>query len=120
MFQLAICELYNRNIHGYNNQNTYGIDAHILVSTTFTREEFMSNEWISVLDMMRNSYQAYSPNTKHHLLIRNYQCIVDDPSYYKLDIIQLHELPGGECVSVIKTTLLKQLQRRWRKWMNNH
>ena len=120
MFQLAICELFNRNIHGYSNQSTYGIDSHILVNTTFEAEEFMNDEWVPVLDMMRTSYQAYSPNVKQHLYIRNYRHIVDNPSYYKLDIIQLHELEGGECVAVVKTCLLKNLQRRWRKWMNNH
>ena len=111
---LAICEIFNKNIHGKTNQSTRGIDSHILVNNTFTRDEFMNNEWVPMIDMMRQSYQSYSPNIKQHNYIRNYQRIVEDPRYYKLDIVQTQMLEGGECVAVIKTGLLKKIQRRWR------
>ena len=111
---IAICEIFNQNIHGKTSQSTLGIDTHILVNNTFTIDEFMNNEWVPMLDMMRQSYQAYSPNIKQHTYIRNYQRIVDDPRYYKLDIVQTQMLEGGECVAVIKTGLLKKIQRRWR------
>jgi hypothetical protein len=111
---IAICEIYNKNIHGKTNQSSLGIDSHILVNTTFTNDEFMNNDWVPILDMMRQSYQGYSPNIKQHERVRNYQRIVDDQRYYKLDIVQTQMLEGGECVAVIKTGLLKKFQRRWR------
>jgi len=111
---IAICEIFNQNIHGKTNESTREIDTHILVNTTFTIAEFMNNEWVSLIDMMRQSYQSYSPNIKQHPYIRNYKHIVNDPRYYKLDIVQTQMLEGGECVAVIKTGLLKKLQRRWR------
>ena len=111
---IAICEIFNQNIHGKTNQSTPGIDSHILVNNTFTIDEFMNNEWVPMLDMMRQSYQAYSPNIKQHDHIRNYPHIVDDPCYYKLDIVQTQMLEGGECIAVIKTGLLKKIKRRWR------
>ena len=111
---IAICEIFNQNIHGKTNQSTPGIDSHILVNNTLTIDEFMNNEWVIMLDMMRQSYQSYSPNIKQHPYIRNYKHIVNDPRYYKLDIVQTQMLEGGECVAVIKTGLLKKLQRRWR------
>ena len=119
-FQIAICELFNRRIHGYiHGQSTPGIDAHILVRTTFTPEEFMSNECDDVIEIMRLEYDTYPVEYKYHPLVRNYLNIVNDSRYYKIDIIQIIELSGGECIAIVKTYLLKILQRRWRKWMNN-
>lgn len=119
-FQIAICELFNRRIHGYiHGQSTPGIDAHILVRTTFTPEEFMSNEYADIIEIMRSEYNTYLAGVKYHPLIRNYMNIVNDPRYYRIDIVQTIELQGGECVAVVKTYLLKILQRRWRNWMNN-
>lgn len=119
MFELAICEIFNRNIHGYTNQSSRDIDGHILVNITFTPEEFMNNEWHDTINILKSVWQTTPNVLKQHHFIKNYKYIVGHPSYYKLNIVQLYELPGGECVAIIKTGLLKNLQRRWRKWMNN-
>ena len=84
MFQLAICELFNRNIHGHTNQSSPGIDEHILVNITFTPEEFMNNEWVQPINILREALQNCPNNLKHSPVIGNYQYIVSNPNYYKL------------------------------------
>lgn len=119
-FQIAICEIFNRRIHGYiAGQSSNGIDSHILVKTTFTAEEFMNNEYSEIIENMQQEYNTYPIGYKYHNIIRNYSNIVSSPNYYKVDIVQMFELRGGECIAIVKTYLLKILQRKWRKWFNN-
>jgi hypothetical protein len=115
-YTIALCEIFNRNIHGYDTYSTSDIDQRILASYTFTPEEFMDpDEWMPLIENMRIAYSQYSPTTKSHPSIRNYRTIVENPDYYKLDIVQLEEMPGGETCAVIKTGGIKTLQKKWRK-----
>lgn len=115
-YTIAVCEIFNRNIHGYDTNSTSDIDQRILASYTFTPEEFMDpDEWMPLIENMRIAYSQYSPTTKSHPSIRNYRTIVENPDYYKLDIVQLEEMPGGETCAVIKTGGIKTLQKKWRK-----
>jgi hypothetical protein len=115
-YTIAVCEIFNRNIHGYDTNSTSDIDQRILASYTLTPEEFMDpDEWMPLIENMRIAYSQYSPTTKSHPSIRNYRTIVENPDYYKLDIVQLEEMPGGETCAVIKTGGIKTLQKKWRK-----
>ena len=115
-YTIAICEIFNKNIHGYDTNSTRDIDQRILASYTFTPDEFMDpHEWMPLIANMRIAYSQYSPTTKAHPSIRNYSTIVSDPGYCKLDIVQLEEMPGGETCAVIKTGGIKTLQKKWRK-----
>ena len=115
-YSIALCELFNKNIHGHDVNSTKDINQRILASYTFTPEEFMDNqEWVPILANMRIAYSQHSPLAKSHPCIRNYSSIVSDPAYYKLDIVQLEEMPGGETCAVIKTGGIKTLQKKWRK-----
>jgi|AntAceMinimDraft_4_1070372.scaffolds.fasta_scaffold12640_4 hypothetical protein len=113
-YSVAMCEMFNDHMHGINTLSSVGVQSHWLVSYTFTKEEFMNDEWKSMLDVMRNAYHLYPSVLKQHRYIRNYSNIVNHPNYCKLDIVETVELPGGECVGIIKTNCIKQLQRRWR------
>ena len=115
-YSIAICEIFNKNIHGFDDQSTPDMDQRILASYTFTNEEFMDrSEWVPILANMRIAYSQYTPQAKQHSNIRNYRQIVENPDYYKLDIVKLEELAGGETSAVIKTGGIKQFQKVWRK-----
>ena len=115
-YTIALCEIFNKNIHGHDNNSSKDIDQRILASYTFTPEEFMdTHEWRPMIANMRIAYSQYSPQSNSHSCIRNYSRIVSDPNYYKLDIVQLEEMPGGETCAVIKTGGIKTLQKKWRK-----
>ena len=113
-YSIAMCEIFNEHIHGMTTMSSPDIETHWLVSYTFTQEEFMNDEWKSELEVMRNAYDLYPEVLKHHRYIRNYSTIVNHPSYYKLDLVEVLELPGGECVGILKTNCIQRLQRRWR------
>jgi len=113
-YSVAMCEIFNDHMHGLNTQSSPGIETHWLVSYTFTQEEFMNNDWKSVLEVMHNAYDICPDVLKQHRYIRNYSNIVNRSSYYKLDVVEIMEMPGGECVGIIKTNCIQQLQRRWR------
>lgn len=115
-YSIALCEIFNHNIHGHDDNSTKDINQRILASYTFTPEEFMeTQEWLPIIANMRIAYSQYSSHAKSHPCIRNYSQIVSDPAYYKLDIVQLEEMSGGETCAVIKTGCIKTLQKKWRK-----
>lgn len=115
-YSIALCEIYNKHIHGFDDNSTRDMDQRILASYTFTPDEFMDpHEWMPLLANMRTAYSQYSPAAKTHPRIRNYGRIVDDPGYYKLDIVEVEEMPGGETCAVIKTGAIKAIQRKWRR-----
>lgn len=121
-YKIAICELFNPKMHGITVNSSSDIDGQFLVHTTFNVEEFVENEWISILDMMKAQYASYPPSFKRHNLIRNYKNIIDDNNYFKLDIVKMIEMNGGECVGIIKTTGLKRLQKLYKRkiYEKNH
>ena len=113
-FTLALCEIHNEGMHGKNESSTPGIEGHYLASVTFDPEEFYTNDWRAIAAMMRTHYATHS-HLKNHGSIRNYTNIVDDPNYFTLNIIEMKELQGGECVAAIKTNSLKRVQKAWKK-----
>ena len=119
-YSIAICEIFNKNIHGFGEESTPDMDNRILASYTFTNEEFMDrSEWVPILANMRIAYSQYTSNAKNHSNIRNYKQIVENPAYYKLDIVKLEELPGGETTAVIKTGGIRHLQKLWKKHLKH-
>ena len=53
--------------------------------------------------------------SKKHPTIRNYNNIIKDKNYIKLDIVYIDKLAGDETVGYIKTFWIKLIQRRWKK-----
>jgi len=78
-YSVAMCEMFNDHMHGINTLSSVGVQSHWLVSYTFTKEEFMNDEWKSMLDVMRNAYHLYPSVLKQHRYIRNYSNIVNHP-----------------------------------------
>lgn len=91
-YNLVLCELYDRNIHG----NIDGeINYHYL---TFTRFKIIDNNFIN--------------NNFVHLMS-------SFPNRINLEISQCLYLPSQHCVSILKTYWLKLIQRTWKKICRN-
>lgn len=114
-YNLVICELYNPKIHGITRNSSSNIHGQFLVHTSFNMDDFMEDEWIDLLDTMRSQYASYPEHFKTHHHIRNYKNIVDNNNYFKLDIVKMIELEGGETIGIIKTKGLKRLQKQFKR-----
>lgn len=110
---LAIPLLHHPEIHGDVNEPFLG---HYLSFMTITNDEFF-NEYSDVkelLNFIKKNMKTDDKNNKHP--IRNYWKIVRDP---KIELVETHTLRTGEEVCIIKTHLIKIIQRRWRKYLKS-
>lgn len=92
MLQLAICERFDAMAHGIANNSAKGIDKHYLI------------ECIDLDDFYSGDYKDF----------RLGKGIGDSNYNVRLEIVEAHELEGGEAVGVLKTHPIKRLQRKWR------
>jgi len=111
-YSLAICELFNPFIHGITKNSSPDVNGHYLIHSTFTIDEFIENEWIDLLDIMKHQYTSYPKHFKKHNLIRNYKKCITDTNYFRLNIVEVKELKGGEMVCFIKTNGLIRFQKQ--------
>ena len=117
-YAIAICEIHNKQLHGFDENSSSDIQSHILASYVFDTEEFFDEITDgSMLNIMRRSYEDRM-STLSHDNIRNYSNIVSNPSYFTFDVVKLYELDGNETVVAKKTHLIKIIQKKWRKIYN--
>ena len=117
-YSIAICEIHNKQLHGFDENSSSDIQSHILATYVLDAEEFydeINNG--SMLNIMRRSYEDRMPSLRHDN-IRNYNNIVNDPSYFTFDVVKLYELDGYETVVAKKTHWIKIIQKKWRKIYN--
>lgn len=111
-YALAICDIYNPIIHGYDSNSSNNIVNHYIINTIIDIEEFYNNEFKDYIDLFESSItHRYDLN---HPTVRNYDTIIHNPKYLKVDIIKVDELEGQEQVGYIKTFWIKIIQRRWK------
>jgi hypothetical protein len=120
MYYIAICEIFNPRIHGKDENSSIGIENHFLVSETFELEEFYDNSYQDTITSLKYDYKRVAKNNlkslkEPHPTIRNYNKIIQDKNFIKIDIVFVDELPGNESVCYIKTFWIKLIQRRWKK-----
>jgi hypothetical protein len=123
-FQLAVCELFHKTIHGFVYGESHPtMPYHYLINTTFTKTEFydrydMIEDYCTFLNDYYSSvvYQRLK-NKERPFPIRNYLSIIhnEDRDYISPEIVEKHELSGKEYVCVLKTYWLKLIQRTWKK-----
>jgi len=137
-YDLVLCELYNRNIHGLSDDTIQEVDGHYLVLNKFngktnrllddeeydTDDNLTDNDdndtdslisTISDFASMYNEYYADNDNIVNHIIIRNYQNIINKPNYIKPEIAQCIILETGHSIAIIKTLWIKFIQRKWKK-----
>jgi len=120
MYYIAICEIFNPRIHGKDENSSIGIENHFLVSEIFELAEFYDNSYQDTITALKSHYKRVAKNNlkslkQPHPTIINYNKIIQEKNYIKLDIVYIDELAGGETVGYIKTFWIKLIQRRWKK-----
>jgi hypothetical protein len=139
---LIICEIFNKNVHGLDNNSDPNVQEHYLVIENFTKnvkendDEYYDNEdnYDNTSDSDNNNdnkyklrckynnYQNVVQSYKQHLnknirhpFVRNYSAIIRNPNYIQLHIAKVIYLSGKECVAILKTFWIKIIQRTWKK-----
>ena len=109
-YELAYCELFNPNFHGWDNElNQFSEEEEKLIHTSYLfcleveNEDFFNNDYI---------IEVNDVNRPTHPIIRNWENII--PSY-KIEIVEKNEI-GEYTICVPKTFWLKIIQRKWKKY----
>lgn len=134
-YNLVLCELFNRNIHGLSSDEIQTIDGHYLIINKFdgaTRQLLITEEDDDDYDDDDDDLDAsfddsiYSYSTLHnghynnmnfapHIILRNYVNIISRPTYIKPEIAECIVLPSQHNIAIIKTIWIKLIQRRWKR-----
>ena len=115
-YELGICEIYNSYIHGYTERSCGNIDGHYIIFWLIDSESFLkTDDYKDVITLLKDGYYLYINKTKHST-IRNYNNIIKQENYIKLDIVEKNILETGEITAIIKTFWIKIIQRKWKKY----
>ena len=138
-FNLVVCEIFNRNIHGYCEDSDKCVNGHYLcVHVSRNRSIFDGRDCDSdddnelfvylnedeahicdIVDLQSAYYINYARHiTRKHNIIRNYHKIITQNNYIQPHIGEVIYLSSGECVAVLKTMWLRLVQRCWRRVYN--
>ena len=112
---IVLCELYQKNIHGFTNESDKNINGHYLVISKLNPYNKKHNQEIIELYKQKYLYLNNYHNNLHHSFIRNYNNIITNNKYIQLHIAKCIYLNGDECVAIIKTIWLKLIQRNWKR-----
>jgi hypothetical protein len=115
-FNIVLCEIYNRNIHGYPSSGS-NVDTHYLVSHRF---KMLNINLINDIYYFMNAeyMNLTSYNDRNHPTIRNYHNIIQNPYYIRPEIAECHYLKDNECIAILKTFWIRIVQRAWRRVLN--
>jgi hypothetical protein len=137
-FNLVVCEIFNRNIHGYCGDSDKWVQGHYLcLHVSRNRSIFDDRDYDSddddvsleeehlnvdeghicdIVDLQSAYYINYTRHiTRNHNIIRNYHKIISNTDYIQPHIGEVIYLSSGECVAILKTFWLKLIQRCWRR-----
>lgn len=115
--KIAICELYNKYLHGNSNEE---LQNHYLLYETFDYDDFFEyyDEILDTLDEIKEVYYSniQEPFLQKHTTIQNYKHILQNEKYYQIHIVDEYEYETGELCCILKTCYVSILQRKWRKY----
>lgn len=138
-FNLVVCEIFNRYIHGYCEDSDKSVEGHYLcVHVSRNRSIFDDRDYDSeddddlfahinadeahicdIVDLHSAYYVSRSQKrNRPHKFIRNYDSITAKSYYIQPHIGQVIYLSSGECVVIVKTVWLRLIQRCWRRVYN--
>ena len=112
MYRIAITELITVN-EPTNNISSLLNHKHYLVTYDISLYEFMNNEHLLMMELIRESYEMYLEHSLYfdELLLEQFW----NMKQYNLDIVEPYYLDTDEYVCIKKTFWLKLLQRKWKK-----
>lgn len=111
---LLVADLVHPSVHGVTPDSSPGILGHYLTLERYDPEEFMENEHLPFMDIVRTVTRD-ERRTSTHPYIRAYGDVVTRPDYCTLNIGRTQELAGGETVAILKTHWLRLVQRRYKR-----
>lgn len=138
-YNLVVCELFNRYIHGYCEDSDKSVEDHYLcvhvlrdrrIFDTYDSSEDEDNDIFANINSyephiydivdLHGAYYASRSRATHrpHKFIRNYDNIISRHNYIQPHIGQVIYLSSGECVAIIKTIWLRLVQKCWRRVYN--
>ena len=98
-FSLVICELHNKNIHGFTKESDANVQGHYLVTETFDQQKVNIKKINKICKMYTKQYGQLSPNLLDHPILRNYPNIVANDKYtFEID----YNCTKKEIASLIK------------------
>ena len=114
MYQLALCDLYHPLKYGYTEMSSRNILEQFLVYAVLDSDEFFDERGI-VEGYLDNLWyiQCYYGKLSHPI-IRNYNHYILSKKYNNTEIVETHQLSGGELVAVLKTFWISIIQRCWK------
>ena len=115
--RLLVADLVHPSVHGVTDDSTPGIIGHYMTVECYDPEEFMQDEHLPFLNIVRLATRC-ERRAIEHPYIRAYTHVVSRPDYSSLHIGNTHELPGGENVAILKTHWLRLVQRRYRRLLS--
>jgi len=134
-YNLVVCELFNRYIHGYCEDSDKSVEDHYLcvhilrdrsIFDVYDSSDDEDNAVYSdeahiydIVDLHGAYYASRSRATRRpHKFIRNYDNIISRDNYIQPHIGKVIYLSSGECVAIIKTIWLRLVQKCWRRVYN--
>ena len=133
-YNLVLCELFNRHIHGSPKKKITAVDGHYLLISKFEgdaanleydedfdsdSDDFDDSEYKTKISNVAESYNDFyneqEQEIKPHIIIRNYKNIIARPDYIKPEIGKCIVLESQHSVVIIKTMWIKIIQRKWKK-----
>ena len=112
---LAICEIFNPELHGLTQSSSKNITTQFLVHTKILPKEFYNNSYKDIIRVVKNGYYYYRwAEGPVHPLIRNYEHLIKNIRFPNIEIVTIKELEGMEQVAILKTFWLKIFQRKWK------
>lgn len=141
-YDIVICEIHNKYLHGLTCESDTHISANYLVSfrTNYMNnnnndndsddndndsdDNFDSSNIINLINdyvsIYNRKYNFLKSNRKYnmycnHSLIRNYKNIIERENYIKPEIAECIYLKGGELVAILKTFWIRIIQRVWKR-----
>lgn len=125
-FDLVLCELFHPLLYGLTPNSSLGISQHYIIQEKIESSEIFIDlshilpddldNLFMYLKMRRRLFRKFihGPNFQDHQSIRNYSKISNQITFSP-QIAQCIELPGDECVAILKTHWLRLIQRTWKK-----
>ena len=112
---LAICEIFNPEIHGLTELSSKNITTQFLVHTKILPKEFYNNTYNDTIKVVKKGYYYYRwAEGPMHPIIRNYEHLLKQTRFPNLEIVIIKELEGMEQIAILKTFWLRIFQRKWK------
>lgn len=125
-FELVLCEVFHPLIYGLTPNSSLDISEHYMIQEKIDPSELFVNlshilpddidNLFAYLKMRREMFRKFiqHPSFHDHPSIRNYWEISNEITCSP-QIAQCIELPGDECVAILKTHWLRLIQKTWKK-----